>query len=229
MRKLWLLAAVSLCLGVYAAPNPEASGALKWFLNALSPCIKVVSYAPYRDCVLPPGKYCLYYANDPKLSGTFAEASLHDFGWYSEAVGCGALYEVVHGVDYTPCLLKPDPRCASPAKVLPPDPAWAITIPKDSVPVGLWLNAPYDPRGALIKLGGLYYTCRKWNRDGKAHSFIYKVEYELVSAKCPCICDGSPGPGLPAKGEAFLIFWEDGCGGGDMDWNDFMAALIPVR
>lgn len=223
-----VLVVILLLLGVswvnFAIPTPKDVGALEWLLKLLSPCFRVTEAEEYKECVLPPGCYCIYYTNDPKSPVPWNRHSFQGFGWYPEFIGCGALYTVVRGA-YFDCNLKPVGM--DPASVLPPRPAWMVRIPAYFEKIGLWLNAPKGITDRDVKGNGLYYTCSRHNRDGMDHAFIYLVEYTRVG-DCLCDCKGKHQP-LPREGRMFLVFWEDGCRGGDYDWNDFAAALIPCE
>lgn len=228
MRIRWLFLTFVL-LGVslvgWAIPTPKDTGALDWFVKLLSPCFEIKDIMEVKTCIFEPGCYCLYYSNDPKSPKLWTRYSFHGFGWYPELIGCGALYTVVRGAYYKPCSLQP--VGTDPAAILPPKPAWTITIPSRFEKVGFWLNSPTGIVDRDIKANGLYYTCSKHNRDGKSHAYVYLAEYRLVG-DCYCYCEGKKIP-LPPEGRMYLIFWEDGCEGGDYDWDDFVAALIPCK
>ncbi len=200
-------------------PTPEATGALSWFIAKLKPCFEIRDWKPYPDCTIPAGRYCLYYSEDPEWTGTQA---YHTFGWYSEKVGCGALYPIVRGQTYDRCTQDPIPG-VDPAKVLPClTPGWGVWFPPPFERIGFWLNNPYSPKGAHIYTGGHYFTCTPRNWDGLQHAYIYEATFVLKEVceaptttlvRCWCDCNCT----LPKTGKMYLIFWEDWCKGGDWD------------
>lgn len=225
-----VLAILALALLVWleggAVPTPQDTGALQLFIEKLKPCFEIIEIQVYTKCTFPSGKYCLYYTEGPDRTEPTA---YHTFGWYSETLGCGALYPIVRGQTYDRCTQNPIPGL-DPASVLPCSTGWGLSIPAIFGEIGFWLNHPYPPLGKFSSTGGHYFTCTPRNWDGLQHVYIYSVHYNLkpcligtTPKRCMCDCDCV----LPDKGVMYLLFFEDWCRGGDWDWNDFMVALIP--
>jgi hypothetical protein len=199
------------------------------FVAKLSPCVQNPQFVGLEKCTLPAGGYCLYYEDDPAYLST--GKAFHSFGWYSETIGCGALYEVVRGIYYDPCTHARS--YTAPHTVLPPDRAWGLVIPPSFKEEGFWLNNPYGPKGTYITVGGHYFTCQNRNWDGMRHCFIFK--YNFVPGTCHCICESALGECNPKRDQGatwqpatlYVLVWEDWCGLGDHDWDDFVAGLIP--
>ena len=164
--------------------------------------------------------YALYYQDDPANSG----CSKHTFGWYSERVGCGALYPLVYGRRLMNCRLTENCSCASPHSNAPI--GWQIQIPSTFGAVGFWLNWPYPPTGSYISSGGLYYTnlAHNWDRMRHALVFHWNLPFPITLY---VTCDGS-GTTMTVH-ELYLITFEDWCHlaePGGPDWNDFTVALF---
>ncbi len=147
-------------------------------MKLLSPCFQIKEIAEINDCAFGPGCYRLYYVNDSKSPKFWTRYSFHGFGWYPEFIGCGALYAVVRGTYYKPYNLQP--VGTDPAAVLPPSPAWTITVPNRFEKVGFWLNFPTGITDRSVDINGLCYTCHKHNRDGLAPAYVHLLEYRLV-------------------------------------------------
>jgi len=161
--------------------------------------------------------YAMCYQDDPAYhSGGRAR---HTFGWYSESVGCGALYPLVYGDRFKPCSLAPDTSASMP---------WGGCLGKVNIPdhfgtVGFWLNWAYPPTGSVIATGGLYFTNPGRNWDGIPHAYVFHFVFPFpISVVVEC--DG--GSTTMTVHEVYVITWEDWCHGGDNDQNDFLVALF---
>jgi len=180
-----------------------------------------------RPIVIPEGLievgsyYSLYYKDDPAYASV--GHAYHTMGWYSETLTCGALYPLVYGVRYRPCNLTQDYSASSPYGI--GSIGWKVQIPNAFGAVGFWLNMPYGPTGSNINVGGHYFTNPSRNWDGQPHAFIwyFQLPFPVVLL---VTCDGSPTPTTMTVHEVYVITWEDWCGGGDHDWNDFLMALF---
>ena len=178
-----------------------------------------------RPIVIPEGLikvgsyYALYYRDDPAYAST--GHAYHTMGWYSETLTCGTLYPLVYGVRYRPCNLTQDYSASSPYSI--GSIGWKVQIPNAFGAVGFWLNMPYGPTGSNINVGGHYFTNTGRNWDHQPHAFIwhFTLPFPVVLL---VTCDGSPT--TMAVREVYVITWEDWCGGGDHDWNDFLMALF---
>ena len=162
--------------------------------------------------------YALYYRDDPAYSG----CSRHTFGWYSETVGCGALYPLVYGARYFGCHASARcTGCSSPHTNVPI--GWKIHIPDSFGRVGFWLNWPYPPTGSVITTGGLYYTnpSHNWDHMPHAYVFLWRLPFPI---SLYVTCDGASTTMVVR--ELYVILWEDWCHGGDHDWNDFVVAVF---
>ncbi len=207
--------------------TPRDVPAFRDFARLLMPYINIdTASVQETKCPLREKCYCMYYAEDPARRPP--GRAFHYFGWYSLTVGCCALYPIVRGVYYDPCLLTPT-LGPDPATVLPPNPAWMVKIPDRFGPHGFWLDNQYSPLGNFIGTGGLYFCDPAKNCDAPTqHFFIYTARYTSnPGTRCTCKCDGQPPRPIPPSGTIYLIFCEDWCHGGDWDWNDFSVALIP--
>jgi hypothetical protein len=216
-RKLvWLVALVlvlAVSLSAVAAKTPMESPALEVFVNQLSCCFRIEEAKPLDDCTVPGGWYAMYYADDPN-----SRQLKHDFGWYSEDFPCGALNRIVsyRAWDGYKCQFV---SYNQPHHILPCDVALSVNLAPGRN-IGFYLNAPRDNEP---ELGGHYFTCTNHNWDGIQHAFLIRAFYSFNEGCKATCCE------IPPEGEMYLIFWEDSCKGGDMDWNDFSVALIPCK
>ena len=190
------------------------------FLNQLQPCVldhgdlQIVQ----NPCFAQAGCYCMYYQDDPAwVSQT--SGSIHGFGWYPCKTKCSALYQLVEEPTRNCCfnnVIYPAPH-----QVMPPyDAGIVFQIPPTHAPAGFYLNNPYGRQS----IQGLYYTDSTRNESSLQHAWIFSVTFR--PGKCKCLCNNTETK--PTGNTMFVIVWEDGCGGFDMDVNDFVAALIPV-
>ena len=209
--------------------TPETTGALDKLKEALRSCFEFVKVDLYTGPEIPGDKYAIFYSDDPDV-----DRVVHDFGWYSADVGCGALYRIVNGPywDGRKCQFVPSTESHH---ILPCAAALGVALAPGTA-FGFWLNAATAPTGASASLGGNYFTRQALNWDGLRHAYIYQAEYFLRdmckrdsaeargdTCRCTC-CEMIP------EGIMYLIFWEDGCAAhGDIDWDDFMVALVPCK
>ena len=212
---IFLVAALG-TIGLAQSSRDRAYDTAKLFLENLRPC--VLEYGepqPVENPCFPAGCYCMYYRDDPE----WPPNEIHGFGWYPCKQRCSALYQLVE---------EPTRDCCfnnvvyhAPHEVLPSS-SYGIVfqIPATHAPAGFYLNNPYGRQG----IQGLYYTETSRNTDGLRHAYIFKVDFK--PGKCDCRCNQRPTQ--PIDNVLYILVWEDGCGGYDNDWNDFVAALIPV-
>ena len=203
-------------IGLARSNQDRAYDTAKRFLDNLAPCVLEYSDIELvQNPCFPAGCYCMYYQDDPAL----APKEIHGFGWYPCNTKCSALYELVE---------EPTRDCCfnnvvyhAPHEVLPSTSYGRVfQIPTTLAPAGFYLNNPYgQPR-----IQGLYYTQASRNTDGLQHAYIFKVEFN--PGGCKCLCNKKETK--PIGNTMYVIVFEDWCGGGDNDWNDFVAALIPV-
>lgn len=211
-----LLVAALGSIGLARSNQDRAYDTAKLLLESLRPC--VLGYGEpklVQNPCFPAGCYCMYYRDDP----AWAPNEYHGFGWYPCNQRCSALYELVEEPTRDCCFN--NLRSNSPHEVLPPAvPGIVFQIPTTLAPAGFYLNNPYGQPGTQ----GLYYTQTSRNMDGLQHAYIFKVEFK--PGECMCVCNQRRTQ--PIDNVLYVIVWEDWCGGGDNDWNDFAAALIPV-
>ena len=202
---------------VVAIPPAAAVSTANNFLSRLAPC--VVDHGdpvPVNEVCLPAGCYCMYYSDDPAWA---PDGSHHGFGWSPCKLKCGALYQLVEEPTSTCCFNQVTYHAAH--EVVPPSPGTVFQIPPTFGSAGFYLNMP-DPHPYTQ---GLYFTDTSRNQDGIRHAWIFEVEYKPGECKCQC---HRPGDSRVIPNIMYVLVWEDWCGGGDGDWNDFVVALIPV-
>ena len=213
-----LIVAITLVGVVVAAQGSNCRDTALHFLNDLAPC--VYSHGDLQivqnPCFAGPGCYCMYYQDDPAWA---PGGSHHGFGWYPCKTKCSALYQLVE---------EPTRNCcfnqvinSAPHQIMPPASGIVFQIPPEFAPAGFYLNTP---EGRTFTQG-LYYTDLTRNRDGISHVCIFRVEYKPKDCSCPCDRNGKT---RPIDNVMYVMVWEDWCGGGDSDWDDFVVALIPV-
>jgi len=213
-----LLVAALGSIGLAQSNEQRAYNTAKLFLEKLKPCVYGYSEPQLvQNSCFPAGCYCMYYQDDP----AWAPNEYHGFGWYPCQQKCSALYQLVEEPTWGCCFLQ-NFHSNSPHEVLPST-GYGIVfqIPATHAPAGFYLNNPYGQP----TIQGLYYTQTSRNTDGRQHAYIFKVEFK--PGECKCLCNQIPTQ--PIDNVLYLLVWEDGCGGYDNDWNDFAAALIPVK
>ena len=213
---IFLVAALG-TIGLAQSSRDRAYDTAELLLESLRPC--VLEYGEpqlVQNPCFPAGCYCMYYRDDP----AWDPEEIHGFGWYPCKIGCSALYQLVEEPTWDCCFLQ-NFRSNSLPEVLPPAPGIVFQIPATHAPAGFYLNNPYGGEG----IQGLYYTQTSRNTDGLQHAYIFKVEFKPGECKCPC----NQIDAYPIDNVLHILVWEDGCDGYDNDWNDFVAALIPVK
>ena len=206
-------------IGLAQSNQDKAYDTARLLLESLRPC--VLDYGNLQlvqNPCFPAGCYCMYYQDD--LAWTPKE--YHGFGWYPCNTKCSALYELVEEPTRDCCFDELIPH--APNAVLPPAPGRFFQIPTTHAPAGFYLNNPYGRQG----IQGLYYTQTNRNTDGLQHAYIFKVEFKPGECKCKCEQSGLTSVNYISN-VLYVLIWEDWCGGGDNDWNDFAAAFIPVK
>ncbi len=155
--------------------------------------------------------YAVFWDRDPTVpAGNYDDA--HTFGWFYGDIEWGRALQPVLLGSYTRGIMSGFPNPS-----IPPYPGFRnqsgpqpvhIHSP-DQRPlgaIGYFVNFAYHPAGKLRHIGGLYYSDKALNKDGRVHMKLLQIN--------------------PPK-SYFILCWEDSYNYGvDQDFNDLFIGLF---